>query len=118
MDGEPVNDFDDLKLSISMHAGTPVKVEYLRNGQKLTTTLTPKKEETEFGPVGRAGIVPLEDPIVGKVTPGSIAAKAGLQPGDRIVGVNGKPIRQYAEFVNAILESKGAPMTLDLQRGA
>jgi regulator of sigma E protease len=118
VNGEAINDFDDLRLAISMHAGTALRVEYLRNGQKLTTTLTPRKEQTDFGPVGRAGIRPLEEPIVGRVNPGSLAAKAGLHSGDRIVAINGAPIRQYSEFDNAIINSKGAALALDLQRGA
>jgi len=118
VNGEVIHDFDDLRLAISMHAGSPLRVEYLRNGQKLTTMMTPRKEETDFGPVGRAGIRPLEEPVVGRVNPNSIAAKAGLRSGDHIVAVNGKPIRQYSEFDNAIINSKGAALALDVQRGA
>jgi len=117
INGEKIADFDDLRLAISMHAGTPLRVEYQRGNQKLTTTLTPRREESEFGPVGRAGIRPLEEPIVGRVNPNSIAAKAGLHTGDRIVAVNGKPITQYTEFDNAIINSKGGALVLDLQRG-
>src|SRR5437764_341832 len=36
IDGEPMNDFDDLHLAISTHAGTPLRVDYLRDGRKLT----------------------------------------------------------------------------------
>lgn len=117
VNGEPINDFDDLRLAISMHAGTPLRVDYVRGGQKLTTTMTPRREESDFGPVGRAGIVPFEEAIVGRVLPDTIAAKAGLHTGDRIVGVNGKPVTQYADFESAIVASKGAPLAVDLQRG-
>jgi regulator of sigma E protease len=117
INGEAVKEFDDLRLVVSTHSGTPLRVEYLRNGQKLATTLTPRPEESEFGPVGLAGIRPLQEPIVGRVLPDSVAAKAGLQTGDRIVGVNGTPVRQYSEFETAIVNSKGAPLALDLQRG-
>jgi regulator of sigma E protease len=117
INGEAVNDFDDLRLAISMHADTPLRVEYVRGGKRLTTTMTPRKEESDFGPVGRAGIRPLEEPLVGRIIPGSIAAKAGLHTGDRIIAVNGKPIRQYAEFDAAVIDSKGASIALDVQRG-
>jgi regulator of sigma E protease len=118
INGEAVKEFDDLRLVISTHAGTPLRVEYLRNGQRLATTLTPRREESDFGPVGRAGIRPLEEPIIGRVLPDSVAAKAGLHTGDRIVGVNGTPVRQYSEFETALINSKGAAVPLDLQRGA
>src|SRR5437764_10427357 len=31
VNGEPINDFDDLRLAITMHAETPVRVDYRRN---------------------------------------------------------------------------------------
>jgi len=118
INGEKIEDFDDLRLAISMHGGTPLRVEFLRGNQKLTTTMTPRRDESEFGPVGRAGIRPLQEPVIGRIIPGSIAATAGLRPGDLIVAVDGKPITQYSEFDNAIINSKGAALTLDLRRGA
>lgn len=117
INGEHVDDFDDLKLLITMHAGTPLRVEYLRNGQLRATTMTPDRENSDYGPVGRAGIRPLIDPIVGRVRPGSQAARAGLQPGDRIIAANGKPVKQAADFENVAEASKGAAITLELLRG-
>lgn len=118
IDGEPIKDFDDLRLAITMHAGTPLRVDYLRKGVKQTTTLTPDKEESEYGPVGRAWIRPLIEPVVGNVQPGSPAATAGLRKGDVIAAVAGKPILQFAEFDDAIVKAKGAPIALGIRRGA
>src|SRR3954454_3928719 len=118
IDGDAMNDFDDVKLKVSTHAGTPLHVTYVRAGQTITTTLTTRREESDFGPVGLAGIHPLEEPVIGRVFPNSKASKAGMRTGDRIVAINGKPIVGYAEFETAILKSKGAAIALDLQRGA
>lgn len=38
-------------------------------------------------------------PVIGQVLPGNPAARAGLQPGDEIQAVNGKPIRKFAQIV-------------------
>src|SRR4051794_18840775 len=45
MNGEKIEDFDDMRLAISMHGGSPLRVDYVRNGQTRTTTMTPEKED-------------------------------------------------------------------------
>jgi regulator of sigma E protease len=118
LNGEAVNDFDDLRLVITMHANTPIRVDYRRAGVIHTTTMTPVRAESEYGPIGRAGILPLVEPLVGRVNPGSPAAKAGLRTGDRIVAANGKPVAQLPQFNEVIEAAKGAPIALQVQRGA
>jgi len=117
INGEPIRDFMDLRLAIELNARTPLRVEFLRNGQLRTTILTPDRENTEFGPVGRVGILPFFDPVIGRVKPGSPAARAGLLPGDRILAVNGQPITQMTQFDAAITASKGKPINLEFARG-
>lgn len=115
--GEAIKDFEDLKLAITMNAGTALKVDFVRNGRTQTTTMIPDRENSEYGPVGRAGIRPLFEPIVGRVTPGSPAARAGVQRGDRIVTVNGKPVRDMFQVDEVIAKAPGAAITLGLSRG-
>src|SRR5258708_37852123 len=55
IDGELIENFDDLKMAISMHAGQTVSVEYLRAGKIQKTSLTPTSEDTNYGPVSRTG---------------------------------------------------------------
>lgn len=117
INGEAIKDFDDLRLAITLHAGTPLRVEFLRKGEPKTTTMTPERQQSEYGPVGRAGIVPLIDPVIGRVKPGSAAERAGLRTGDRMIAVNGKPTIQFSDFDSAVDQSKGAPIALDVQRG-
>src|SRR5438046_612709 len=118
IDGDSIENFDDLRMAISMHAGSPLRVDYIRNGARHTTTMTPDRENSEYGPVGRVGIRPFVDAAVGRVKPNSPAAKAGLRTGDRILAVNGHPISQITEFDPAIEQAKGAPVALDIARGA
>jgi regulator of sigma E protease len=118
VNGEKIDDFDDLKLAIGMNSGTALRVDYLRNGQLRTTTMTPDRKDSDFGPVGFAGILPYFDTTIGRVTAGTPAAIAGLRTGDRIVGINGKPITQLAELNTAFDAAKGAALALDVTRGA
>jgi serine protease Do len=55
--------------------------------------------------------------LVSSVEKDGPAAKAGLQPGDVILGVNGKPIERYGELSGQIAAMKpGADATLDVWR--
>jgi regulator of sigma E protease len=115
---EPINDFDDLRLVITMNSGTPLRVEYIRNGQARVTTFTPERENSDFGPVGKAGIAPFYEPVVGRVIAGSPAANHGVQPGDRIISVNGAPVTDMVQVDQVIVKEPGAPITLGFQRPA
>ncbi len=56
--------------------------------------------------------------IVLKVVPGSPASKAGLQPGDIILAVNGKPIENASQLQFEIMKTKpGTEITLTVMRG-
>jgi regulator of sigma E protease len=57
------------------------------------------------------------DPIViGSITPKSVAAEAGLRPGDRIVGVDGQPVENWEDFSVAVLPKANKPVTLEVER--
>ena len=116
--GEPVEDYQDARMIISMNAGTPLEVVYDRRGQQGKTTLTPAKEEGDFGPIGRAGILFGTDPIIGRVQPDSPAANAGLRAGDRITRVNGQPVTSLETYAQVSDQQKGKPVTLEIARGA
>jgi RIP metalloprotease RseP len=118
INGEKIDDFDDMRLAIGMNGGTVLHVDYLRGGQLRTTTMTPEKENSEFGPVGRAGIRPYFDTTIGRVRPASPAATAGLRTGDRVVTLNAKPVSQLSELDAVFEAAKGAAVTMDVVRGA
>ncbi|HEX7830852.1 MAG TPA: RIP metalloprotease RseP [Thermoanaerobaculia bacterium] len=117
--GEKINDFEDMRLIISMNAGTPLPVVYERNGVTQKTTLTPDRENSDFGPVGRAGIGFGLDPIVGRVEPDSPAAVAGVRAGDHVLSVNGKPIGALDEYlrVSGAKEMTAKPVSIVVARG-
>ncbi|HYO76412.1 MAG TPA: RIP metalloprotease RseP, partial [Thermoanaerobaculia bacterium] len=114
--GEPVADFHDLRTIVAMNAGTPLQVVYERNGARQTTTLTPERENGDYGPIGRAGISFGTEPLIGRVEPDSPAARAGLRSGDRIISANGKPVRAMEDFAVISDAAKTAPLALDVAR--
>lgn len=118
INGERVETYDDVRLMFSMNAGTLLRVTYVRNGVKRTTTLTPVSVESEYGPFGRAGVEYGLDPIVNRVEPESAALAAGVRPGDRIVAANGKPVQSMEEFARISVESMKKPLPVEVVRGA
>ena len=55
-------------------------------------------------------------PVVGSVTQGSAAAKAGLQPGDRIVALGGRAIDSFEDMAAFTMVRAGAPIRVDYVR--
>ncbi len=60
--------------------------------------------------------VPKLLPVIGKLQKDMPAAKAGLEPGDHIVAINGKPVSSWEDLSAAIKESNGARLQIKLQR--
>lgn len=116
--GESIRTWDDLKLAISLNPATPVKVEFIRNGSRQSTTLVPKRIDTDYGSSGQAGVRPFLGTEIGRVEKGSAADRAGLREGDRIAAVNGQPVRQMIELESAIAKEPGRPVRLTIARGA
>jgi len=57
------------------------------------------------------------DASVGTVEAGSPAAEAGIQPGDRVLALDGEPVEFWDDFESAVRERPGATLTLSLARG-
>jgi regulator of sigma E protease len=57
-------------------------------------------------------------PVVGEVVANTAAAAAGLQPGDEIRDVNGKPVATFTELRSVISDSPDQELRLTVHRGA
>ena len=55
--------------------------------------------------------------VVGSVQPGSAAAAAGLQPGDRITVLGGRAIGDFNDLRTFTVMRAGAPVQVDFERG-
>lgn len=60
--------------------------------------------------------VPRPTSVVGMVETGSPAAEAGLEPGDRIVSVDGRPVSWWQDVSDAIAEASGPSLQLEVDR--
>jgi len=106
---------DDALLS----PGQPLSLEIDRNGQRISLTIKPTPHTEEGETVGFLDFLPDYGnvPIVVRVVePGTPASEAGLQPGDRIVAVNGEQVKSAEQVTQLIRDHKGQPITLSVQR--
>ena len=55
---------------------------------------------------------------VGTVDHSFPAYQAGIRPGDRILSVNGKPVKNWTELSRAIRKSQGPTIRLEVKRGS
>jgi len=61
--------------------------------------------------------IPERAPDIGTVNPGSPAEKAGLQSGDRVLSINGVPIRTWDDLSESIEKLGLNPLNLRIKRG-
>ncbi len=63
-----------------------------------------------------AGHSVLPAAVIGDVLDGGAAARAGLEPGDRVLEVDGKPVRYWEELEAAVRSSPGKELHLRVSR--
>ncbi|ARD49329.1 RIP metalloprotease RseP [Sporosarcina sp. P37] len=69
-----------------------------------------------FLALGLINGVPTNEPIISEVKPDTPAQTAGLKKDDVVTGVDGKSISSWAQFSEAIQNSPGVPMNLEVDR--
>lgn len=106
---------DDALLS----PGVAIPIEVERAGQRVSLTIKPTPHTEQGETAGFLdflpdyGAVPI---VVRVVEPNTPAAEAGLQPGDRIVAVNGEEVKSAEQVTQLIRDHKGQPITLRVSR--
>ena len=120
INGEDVLDFADIAISAALaRMGDTLEMEVARDGEDavLVYRLTPKvNEHTEFLAVGVGRPVSLEvDEPGSRALPGAIV-EAGVEPGMRVVGVDGAPIERYDQLERAVVAAEGREVTASFAR--
>jgi regulator of sigma E protease len=118
--GRPVRRFIDIEPALGQNPRALLPVTYLRPTgvehalgglvdldvyEPRVTTLTPEPGRT--GPVLTRCGMESADLYVSEVTQGSPEHLAGLRPGDRLLTLDGRPIRLWATFLEDLKEGRG-----------
>ncbi|MCF8228039.1 MAG: RIP metalloprotease RseP [Bacteroidales bacterium] len=114
IDGKEVEDFSKVPVTLILDEAKSIQV--IRNEKNVNIEIPKgslgklvKKKTPDFISVG----FPFE---VSKFTKDSPAEKAGIQLDDKIIGINGKQIMYFSEFVREIPQYKGQEATITVVR--
>ncbi|MEZ5345005.1 MAG: RIP metalloprotease RseP [Pyrinomonadaceae bacterium] len=95
----------------------PISVE--REGKRIDLKITPAKVVRGGNTMGSIDLLPEaegEPVVVGSIDPEMPAATAGLQKGDLITSVNGKPVKNSQEMKSIVIAAKNTPIKLIISR--
>jgi len=115
----PIQAFDDLMYAVTLeNAGTEFTVEVERPDAaepiRKTFRVTSFRPEGSIGPM--FGINVPQDTVIAKMLTTSPAYQAGLEVGDRILAVGGKPVAQLYQAVEALEQAPAGPIVLTIER--
>jgi regulator of sigma E protease len=92
----------------------PLTISVQRGTQVFEKTIVPKAVTSSE--VGSAGWFPEDAVVVGRVEPDLPAAKAGIKENDRIVALNGQPVRSLESVIDSLQQTKEQPIDLTVLR--
>ena len=107
---------DDALLS----PGQPIPLVVDRAGQRVSLNIKPTSRTDQGETFGTLDFLPDYGNlpiIVGSVEEGTPASEAGLKPGDRILAVNGEPVRSSEQVSQFIRDHPKQPIILHVSRG-
>ena len=70
-----------------------------------------------FETVGIEPAMPASRPVIGEVTAGEPAARAGMRPGDEVVRALGEPIGSWMDWVRFVRARPGVKFPVEVRRG-
>ena len=114
LDGQANPAWEDVFLKEAMSAGRTLSVTVVRNGQQISTNVTPVMSDTVGG--GYAGWDARGEVELATLEPNYPAIKAGLKQGDVVTQINGQPIYSTARFRELTKASGGKPIDIDFIR--
>jgi regulator of sigma E protease len=116
INGKNTPKWEDVETVLeSQKPGASLSITVARNGQQRSIQGKMPIEQT---PMDSVVGYPPQPALIDEVEPGSPADKAGLQAGDKVIGIDGKPVVAWSQLVDVVRNSNGLPIQFLVQRGA
>jgi regulator of sigma E protease len=130
IEGEPVRSWQDVRWRVMRHLldsdgqhGGDLQLQgQAPNGKPLSHILDMRQlsiQDLEGDFLGKLGLKlyePLLPPVIGRVLEESVAARAGLQAGDRILMADGVAVERWQSVVEIVRAHPGKPVGLEISR--
>lgn len=121
VNGAQIRSYTDFAKAESLSTGAAMSLKIDRQGETISAQVKPALIDRDDGQGGKVsmpsiGVEPYLPPFVTSVDANAPAAKAGILPGDLIVGVDGKDVANFGSVRDTILAGKGKPVTLAIDR--
>lgn len=121
VNGKDTPSFQDLRLNLMRAgvAGDALTLE-LADGRSVQLDAAPMQTENLehdiLLPLGIVRYDPVLDPVIGRVLPDGAAARAGFQPGDRLLAANGDPLASWQDWVQRVRQHPAQPLRIEYER--
>jgi len=121
VNGKDTPSFQDLRLNLMRAgvAGDALTLE-LADGRSVQLDAAPMQTENLehdiLRPLGIVRYDPVLDPVIGRVLPDGAAARAGFQPGDRLLAANGDPLASWQDWVQLVRQHPAKPLRIEYER--
>ncbi len=121
VDGNRVDSVTELPILVAPYPGRTLSVEVRRDGRPVTVPvkLASQVMHDEFGNSGTVGDLGIDFavPEVAQMERGSAARAAGMQVGDRIVAIDGRPVTSFEDIREVVRPNPGKTVRIDYRRG-
>jgi regulator of sigma E protease len=125
VDGQPVQSWQEVRWKV-LHASLDRRtmgLEVIDAGSRIERRVLDltgvSGEQIEGDLMSGLGLRPFRPdvaPVIGKVTPGSAAERAGLRAGDRVSHIDREPVPTWDAFVARVRPAAGRPLRFDVER--
>jgi regulator of sigma E protease len=111
INGRPVTSWNDVTDGIANSPEPEIRIE-LEGGQ--TVVLPIHQDALEQRLKASQALQPFRPAVVGQILPGRPAARAGVEPGDTIVALNGQPIGQWYDVLEVLQNNRGEAISMEV----
>jgi regulator of sigma E protease len=111
INGRPVTSWNDVIDGIANSPEPEIRIE-LKGGK--TVALPIHQDALEERLKASQALQPYRPAVVGQVLPSRPAARAGVEPGDTIVALNGQRVRQWYDVLEVLQDNRGEAISMEL----